>query len=114
TYAESYQITWEVTRAQPGEHGILVDYTGGKLTEDAFTPRSPYTTVSSDSEVLKDAKRFLSQLEPVFPGITQLWNRQATLSVPHLDPNLQLAYSYLRVGQYQTIGGYAQVAQGNI
>ena len=26
-----YQNTWEVTRAQPGKSGILVDYTGGKI-----------------------------------------------------------------------------------
>ena len=30
TYADTgYQATWEVTRAQPGAPGILVDYTGG-------------------------------------------------------------------------------------
>ncbi len=114
TYAESYQITWDVTRAQPGEHGILVDYIGGDRAEGEFTPAHPYTTIASDPEVRREAARFLSRLEPVFPGITKIWNRQATLSVPHLDPNLQLAYSYYRVGQYHAFGGYEKVPQGNI
>lgn len=113
-YAESFQITWEATRAQPGEHGILVDYIGGDHAERAFTPTHPYTTIESDPEVRREARRFLNRLEPVFPGITELWNQQATLSVPHLDPNLQLAYSYYRVGQYHTFGGYEKAPQGNI
>ncbi len=114
SYAESYQITWEASRAQPGEHGILVDYIGGERAERAFTPAHPYSTIESDPEVAREARRFLNRLEAVFPGITGLWNQQATLSVPHLDPNLQLAYSYYRVGQYHTFGGYEKVPQGNI
>jgi monoamine oxidase len=114
TYAERYQITWEVTRAQPGAHGILVDYIGGDRAERAFTPAGPYSTIEGDPEVRREAERFLNRLEPVFPGITELWNQQATLSVPHLDPNLKLAYSYYRVGQYHTFGGYEKVPQGNI
>ena len=32
TYADTgYQNTWEVSRAQPGTAGILVDYTGGNI-----------------------------------------------------------------------------------
>jgi len=37
--------------------------------------------------------RFLSQLEPVFPGISLQWNGIATLDVPALDPNLRGSYS---------------------
>jgi monoamine oxidase len=114
TYSERYQITWEVTRSQPGEHGILVDYIGGDRAERAFTPSGPYTTIEGDPEVRREAERFLNRLEPVFPGIAELWNQQATLSVPHLDPNLTLAYSYYRVGQYHTFGGYEKIPQGNI
>jgi monoamine oxidase len=31
TFADGYQNTWEVSRAQPGVSGILVDYTGGTI-----------------------------------------------------------------------------------
>src|SRR5215207_4038222 len=41
TYADTgYQATWEVTRAQPGTPGILVDYTGG-LIGDSFGTGTP-------------------------------------------------------------------------
>jgi monoamine oxidase len=43
TFADTgYQNTWEVTRAQAGKSGILVDYTGGKIgaSFDSGTPES--------------------------------------------------------------------------
>ncbi len=60
TYADTgYQSTWEVTRAQPGTPGILVDYTGGTIGAN-FGSGTP------DSR----ARQFLTQLEPVLPGIS--------------------------------------------
>ena len=51
TYADTgYQATWDVTRAQPGQRGILVDYTGGSI-----------------AQAPPNATQFLSQLEPVLP-----------------------------------------------
>jgi monoamine oxidase len=38
----------------------------------------------------------------------------ATSSKPHLDPNLRLAYSYWRVGQYHRVAGYERVRQGAV
>jgi monoamine oxidase len=60
------------------------------------------------------ARRFLDQLEPVFPGIRARWNGKATLSNPTLDPNLLCSYSYWKPGQYHTFSGYEGVRQGNI
>ena len=59
-------------------------------------------------------RRFLDQLEPVFPGIKARWNGKATLSNPTLDPNLLCSYSYWKPGQYHTFSGYEGVRQGNI
>ena len=40
TYSDrGYQLTWEVTRAQPGTAGILVDYTGGNIADTFGTAR---------------------------------------------------------------------------
>src|SRR4029077_14061440 len=78
TYSDTgYQNTWEVTRAQDGATGILVDYTGGCFRLASFTgdPTDPRV-------VNKFAQTFLSQIEPVFPGITRQWNGRATLDVP--------------------------------
>jgi monoamine oxidase len=108
-----YQNTWDVTRAQSGSTGILVDYTGGDVA-GAFAPAAPYSRAADDPKVAAYATSFLNQLETVFPGITGRWNGKATLSAPVLDPNVLCSYSYWRVGQYTAFAGYESVAQGPI
>jgi monoamine oxidase len=113
SYADTgYQNTWDVTRGQAGATGILVDYTGGDIA-GSLRASVPYAT-AANSQVAVYAQRFLDQLEPVFPGITARWNGKATLSNPMLDPNLLCSYSYWKVGQYHTFGGYEGRRQGNI
>ena len=58
--------------------------------------------------------QFLSELEPIFPGITAQWNGKAMLSTPFTDPNLLCSYSYWKPGQYTGFSGYEGVRQGNI
>jgi monoamine oxidase len=108
-----FQNTWDVTRAQPGTAGILVNYTGGSVA-GALQPNTPYSNASGNPQVTQYAQQFLSQLETVFPGITPHWNGKAILSTPFLDPNLNCSYSYWRVGQYTRFSGYERVAQGPI
>ncbi|KFA92769.1 flavin monoamine oxidase family protein [Archangium violaceum] len=107
-----YQSTWEASRGQPGDHGILVGYAGGAFADAMETPE-PIATSELDA-VRADARRFLSQAEPVFPGLTALWNGKATMGLPQLDPNFKCSYSYWRRGQYQTFAGYEGVTQGNV
>src|SRR5216683_1898064 len=110
TYADTgYQNTWEVTRAQDGSTGILVDYTGGGVPLASFNgdPTNP-------SLVAKFAETFLSQIEPVFPGITKQWNGRATLDVPLTNPFLLGSYSYWKVGQYTQFSGYEGLRQPDI
>jgi len=107
-----YQNTWEVTRAQPGASGILVDYTGGNVAASMRTS-VPFAT-SSTSTVVQDAQTFLSRLEPVYPGISRHWTGRATASLPWLAPNLLCSYSYWLVGQYQQFAGYEKAPQGNV
>jgi monoamine oxidase len=64
--------------------------------------------------VIAAVQTFLDQIKPVYPGIETRWNGRASLSLPHLDPNYNCSYSYWRVGQYHTIGGYEGVRQGNV
>ena len=107
TYADTgYQNTWEVTRAQNGATGILVDYTGGGVPASSFTgdPTDPKT-------VARLARTFLGQIEPVFPGITQQWNGRATFDAPLRDPNFLGSYSYWKVGQYTLFSGYEKARQ---
>lgn len=108
-----YQVTWEVTRAQAGAGGILNNYTGGDVT-GAIPVNTAYSDRTSNPSLGAIGSQFLQQASPVFPGIAPRWNGKTTLSLQHRDPNLRLAYSYYRVGQYQQFGGYEAVAQGRV
>jgi monoamine oxidase len=102
TYADTgYQDTWEVTRAQPGASGILVDYTGGTIGA-SFGSGSPSAR----------AKQFLAQLEPVLPGITAKWNGRATVDFWTGYPWTKGSYSYWKVGQYTSIAGAEREQSG--
>jgi monoamine oxidase len=107
TYADTgYQNTWDVTRAQPGSTGILVDYTGGNIG-------ASFTGDPSDPAVVQTyATQFLQQLEAVFPGITEVWNGRATLDAPFLSPFLRGSYSYWRRGQYTLFSGSERERSG--
>ena len=107
SYADTgYQNTWDVTRGQDGATGILVDYTGGGV------PLASFTGDPTDPRVVAGfAKTFLTQLEPVFPGITTMWNGRATLDVPLINPFLLGSYSYWKVGQYTGFSGYEKARQ---
>lgn len=113
TYTDTgSQNTWDVTRAQPGTTGILVDYTGGTTTDRRSTT-VPFA-FDGNSGVRRDTSAFLQQIAPVFPGLAPLWNGKATSSLPHLSPFFNCSYSFWRVGQYRSFSGYEAVPQGNI
>jgi len=106
-----FQSTWDVTRAQPGQHGIIVDYTGG-WPAAALSASTPYAT-SDQPAVAAQARAFLGQLETVWPGVSAHYTGRATLSTPATDPNLRCAYSVWLRGQYTRFAGYERVAQGH-
>jgi monoamine oxidase len=104
TYADTgYQNTWEVTRAQAGTSGILVNYTGGDIGA-RFTPKKPPESY---------AQQFLGQLEPVLPGITKLWNGRATIDFWLGYPWTKGSYSYWKKGQYTKFAGVEREREGN-
>jgi monoamine oxidase len=107
SYADTgFQNTWDVTRAQDGATGILVDYTGGGV------PLASFGGDPADPNVVAGfAKTFLSQIEPLFPGLTAQWNGRATLDVPLSNPFLLGSYSYWKVGQYTLFSGYEKARQ---
>jgi monoamine oxidase len=107
------QNTWDVTRGQSGATGILVDYTGGSVAA-GFATSTPYSNASDNPQVRTFAQEVLAKFDTVFPGIAGRWNGKATLSTPFQDPLLNLSYSYWKVGQYTSFGGYEPVPQGNI
>ena len=98
-----YQNTWEVTRAQPGASGILVDYTGGNIGA-SFGSGTPTSR----------AQEFLAQIEPVLPGISSKWNGLATIDYWTGYPWTKGSYSYWKVGQYTAFSGIEGVQEGNV
>jgi monoamine oxidase len=103
TYADTgYQNTWEVTRAQPGTAGILVDYTGGTIGA-SFGSGTP----------AEQAGRFLAQIETVLPGATANWNGKATTDFWTAYPWTKGSYSYWKVGQYTQFAGAERQPEGN-
>jgi monoamine oxidase len=102
TYADTgYQNTWEVSRAQPGTPGILVDYTGGDIG-------AGFGSGTTDDR----ARQFLSQLEPVLPGITARWNGRAIRDFWTAYPWTKGSYSYWKVGQYTKFAGVEREIEG--
>jgi monoamine oxidase len=97
-----YQNTWEVTRAQQGASGILVDYTGGTIGA-SFGTGTP----------TQRAQKFLTQIEPVLPGLTQQWNGRATLDFWPAYEWTRGSYSYWKVGQYTSFAGIEGRQEGN-
>jgi monoamine oxidase len=103
TFADTgYQNSWEVSRAQPGTAGILVDYTGGDVgaTFGSGTPSSR-------------AQQFLTQIEPVLPGLSQYWNGKATIDYWPGYEWTRGSYSYWKVGQYTAFAGIEGRQEGN-
>ncbi len=96
-----YQCTWEVTRAQPGASGILVDYTGGDVGA-SFGSGTPTSR----------AQQFLAQAEPVLPGITQAWNGKAAVEFWPAYEWTRGSYSYWKVGQYTAFAGVERERRG--
>jgi monoamine oxidase len=59
----------------------------------------------------------LVQLEPIFPGVTAAWGAGSGLAYyrdGNIDPFLQGAYSYYRVGQYTLFSGVEAQPAGNL
>ena len=105
TGAES---SWDATRAQSGVTGILVRFIG--VADDGNVAEA---TATCQSDITRLAQRFLEQIEPVYPGISKLWNGRATLDFPLSDPYFLGSYSYWKVGQYTEFAGVEREPSNN-
>lgn len=104
TYADTgYQNTWEVTRAQNGQSGILVEYTGGLIGESL-----------NQGTLRNQTTKFLSEIEPVLPGITEKWNGiSAIVYWPGMSWT-KGSYAYWKIGQYTSFSGVEGESEGNV
>jgi monoamine oxidase len=63
-----WQNTWDVSRAQPGVKGILVDYTGGNYAENFTTSYKTDDILQSNQTIKSEVNNFLNKLDFLLPG----------------------------------------------
>ena len=113
TYSDTgYQSSWEVTRAQEGESGIINFFSGGSTVAE-MSSTSAFAT-ASNLRARTDAQTALQRAELVYPGLSAQWNGKLTQSLPYLNPLTRASYAYYRVGQYTAFGGYEGVRQQGV
>jgi monoamine oxidase len=54
--------------------------TPGANVSNSIAQSNPYTTTATNAQVTTLAQDLLTQMEPIFPGITKQWNGKAMLS----------------------------------
>lgn len=101
-----YQNTYEVSRAQQGKSGILVDFTGGEIAAKQFA--------LTDEQLEEITEDFLDRLEPVLPGSIRKWNGLSTVDHWLSYPWTKGSYSFWKVGQYTKFAGIEGEREGNI
>ncbi|MDX3533878.1 FAD-dependent oxidoreductase [Streptomyces sp. MB09-01] len=106
------QQTWDTTKVQPGNGGILLQYGGGTLA-GALTPATPFAT-ETDPYVRTLATRMLTGIDAFFPGTRAAWSGRAQLSAWHRNPYSLGAYSYWPTGYLHRYARYEGTAQGNL
>ena len=108
-----FQCSVDYSLGQNGHSGIVEFFTtGGAGLVDM--PATPYTFASRSPVVDRHVRRFLAQLEHVWPGTSKAYNGKATLGNAQVDPNILASYSTWLVGQYTSIAGYERVRQGRV
>jgi monoamine oxidase len=95
-----------------GPTGLWTAYPGGNYTPSIISKYN--LTNSSGTPPPKMVSDTLGYLEPVFPGVTAAYNGLAWYDFGLLDPYLQGAYSYWRVGQYTGFSGYEGAQEGHV
>jgi monoamine oxidase len=100
--SRSFQTTWDVTRAQPGQAGVLNFFSGGTRALDAGKT-DPVTLATA---VMKDA-------EPVIPGLAGLWTGLLTKDAWKENPWSLGSYSYYQPGYQTSVVGIEGEPEGN-
>jgi len=99
----SYQVSWEVSRGQPGAAGILNFYSGGAAAARA-----------GEGSVEDRARDALADLERVHPGIGARWNGRAIRNAWDRHPWSRGSYSLLKPGQYTAFHGIEHLPEGRV
>lgn len=99
----SYVTTWEVTRSQPGDAGILNFFSGGSIAQRA-----------GDGTPEDAARAALADLERLQPGSTAQWNGAVIRNAWDRYPWTRGSYSLLTPGQYTAFHGAEWEPEGHV
>ena len=110
TAPDNIQETWEVTVAQKGAAGILVDYLAGDAGGLNAFPGSPPHGPAPANAVAK----FLDTVDGPFPGTKAAYNGQAYLDWWATDPFIGGAYGCYQAGQITAFAGIEALRDGNV
>jgi monoamine oxidase len=99
----SYLTSWDVTRAQPGNAGILNFFSGGTLAVRA-----------GDGTPEERARDVLADLERIYPGIGVHWNGKVIRSAWDRHPWSRGSYSLLKPLQYTDFHGIEWEPEGTV
>lgn len=99
----SYQVSWEVTRGQPGTPGILNFFSGGVAAAKA-----------GEGTPEERARAALADLELVYPGIARRFNGRVIRNAWDRYPWSRGSYSLLKPGQYTVFHGIEHLPEGRV
>ncbi len=112
TYGEWQRLAcgWDdtVQLGADAEPALYVAFPGGRAGASGLTGAAHGAAPPADVE------RILGELEPVFPGTTAAFTGRAYEDHWALDPWVEGAYSYYRVGQAASYGAIASQTEGRM
>jgi len=99
-----YQTTWETSRRQPGESGVLTNFTGGH-----------HGLALGDGSAKQQADVAIAALERVFPGaaLARQGAREARMHWPS-QPWVRGSYACFRPGDWSSLRGVMGEAVGRL
>ena len=100
----AYQTTWETSRKQPGNSGVLTNFTGGRHGVELGT-----------GSAKQQADAATAALERVFPGVANARTgaREARMHWPS-QPWVRGSYACLRPGDWSSLRGAMGEAVGGL
>jgi monoamine oxidase len=100
--SDLFQTTWDVTRAQSGNFGILNFFSGGRQAERG-----------ADLSSVLLANSCLTEAERLLPGLAAAWTGEMIRDAWRSNPWSLGSYSYQPVGYATTLSGVEPEPEGN-
>lgn len=100
--SQTFQTTWEVSRAQPGSRGILNFFSGGTRALNA---------AKADSVAL--ASTVMSNAAVITPGLSEIWTGLMIKNAWNTNPWSLGSYSYFQPGYQTSVFGVEREREGN-